>query len=101
MAKTSLAHPAHPVPEETRERGTCSGCDTTTKTLTAPRLNVEHSYRGPMYCLPCNPRFFTLDAQWSSLERRSANRPPPRAHAQQGEWTVTAPILQTLENSIH
>jgi len=65
----SLAHPAHPVPEETRERGQCSGCGTTTKTLTAPRPNVGHGYRGPMYCLPCNPRFFTLDAQWSYLER--------------------------------
>jgi hypothetical protein len=52
-----------------RERGTCSGCSTTTKTLTAPRPNVGHGYRGPMYCLPCNPRFFTLDAHFSSLER--------------------------------
>jgi hypothetical protein len=34
----SLAHPAHPVvpEEEARERGQCSGCGTTTKTLTAP-----------------------------------------------------------------
>ncbi len=69
VAKTSLAHPAYPVPEEARERGTCASCGTTTKTLTAPRPNVGHSYRGPMYCLPCNPRFFTLDAQWSGLER--------------------------------
>jgi hypothetical protein len=58
----SLAHPVHPVvPEETRECGTCSGCSTTTKTLTAPRPNVGHGYRGPMYCLSCNPRFFVLD----------------------------------------
>ena len=71
MDTKSLAHPAHPVvpEEEIRERGTCSGCGTTTKTLTAPRPNVRHSYRGPMYCLSCNPRFFTLDTQWSCLER--------------------------------
>jgi len=66
----SLAHPAHPVvPEETRERGVCSGCGTASKTLSAPRPNVGHGYTGPMYCLPCNPRFFTLDAHFSSLER--------------------------------
>jgi hypothetical protein len=69
MDTTTVAQPAHPVPEETRECGTCSGCGTTTKTLTAPRPNVGHGYRGPMYCLSCNPRFFTLDAQWSALER--------------------------------
>lgn len=67
MIERSLAHPAHPV--ETRERGTCSGCGTTTETLTAPRPNVGYGYEGPMYCLPCNPRFFVLDAQWSGLER--------------------------------
>jgi hypothetical protein len=66
MATTSLAHP---VPEETRERGTCSGCGTTAKTLTAPRPNVGHGYRGAMYCVACNPRFRTLDAVWSALER--------------------------------
>jgi hypothetical protein len=72
VSNTSLAHRAHPstpVPEETPERGTCSGCGTTTKTLTAPRPNVGHGYRGPMYCLSCNPRFFALGAQWSCLER--------------------------------
>ena len=72
MSDTSLAHCAHPstpVLEETRERGQCSGCGTTTKTLTAPRPNVGHAYEGPMYCLSCNPRFFDLDAHWSCLER--------------------------------
>ncbi len=70
MDTKSLAQPAHPVvPEETRERGQCSGCGTTTKTLTAPRPNVGRGYRGPMYCLSCNPRFFTLDAQRSGLAR--------------------------------
>ena len=70
MASTSLAHPAHPVvSEETRERGTCASCGTTTKTLTAPHPNVEHGYGGPMYCLSCNLRFFALDAHWSCLER--------------------------------
>ena len=70
VIERSLAQPAHPVvPEEPRERGICSGCGTTTKTLTAPRPNVDHGYEGPMYCLSCNPRFFTLDAQWSCLER--------------------------------
>jgi hypothetical protein len=68
LIEQSLAHPAHPVPEETRERGQCSGCGTKAKTLTAP-AKVGHGYQGPMYCLPCNPRFLTLDAQWSSLER--------------------------------
>jgi hypothetical protein len=29
------------------------------KTLTAPRSNVGNGYRGPMYCLSCNPRFST------------------------------------------
>ena len=67
MATTeSSASTAH---TSTRRRGTCSGCSTTTKTLTAPRPNVGHGYRGPMYCLACNPRFRTLDAQWSCLER--------------------------------
>ena len=76
MASTSLAHPAHPIaPEETHEArasGTCASCGTTTKTLTAPRHNVGHGYTGPMYCLPCNPRFGgdgMLEAQWSALER--------------------------------
>jgi hypothetical protein len=68
-SSASTAHPSTPVTEETRERGTCASCGTTTRTLTTPRPNVGHGYRGPMYCLPCNPRFFTLDAQWSGLER--------------------------------
>jgi hypothetical protein len=72
VANISLAQPAPPVPEETRERGTCASCGTRAKTLTAPRPNVGHGYTGPMYCLHCNPRFFTLDAQWSSLERMAA-----------------------------
>ena len=54
MAKTSLENPAHPVaPEETRECGTCSGCGTTTKTLTAP---------------------FTLDVHFSSMDDYSVIR---------------------------
>ena len=53
----------------TRERGTCFGCGTTTKTLTAPRPNVGHGYKGAMYCMSCNPRFFTLDMHFSCLER--------------------------------
>jgi hypothetical protein len=57
----SLAHPV--VPVETRECGTCSGCGTTAKRLTAPHPNAGYSYRGLMYCLSCNPRFFTLYAQ--------------------------------------
>ena len=72
VIERSLAHPAQPVPEETRERGTCSGCGTTTRTLTAPRPNVGHGYKGSMYCLSCNPRFFALDAQWSCLERMAS-----------------------------
>ncbi len=55
-----------------RECGACSGCGTTAKSLTAPRPNVGHGYRGEMYCLPCNPRFRTLDAQFSGLERVGA-----------------------------
>ncbi len=73
VIERSLAQPAHPVtPEETRECGQCSGCSTTTKTLTAPRPNVGHGYRGPMYCLPCNPRFFAVDMHFSCLERMDA-----------------------------
>ena len=71
MIKASLAQPAHKE-TTTRERGTCSGCGTTTKTLTAPRPNVPHDYKGEMFCLPCNPRFFALDANFSSLERMNA-----------------------------
>jgi hypothetical protein len=68
----SLAQPAQPT--TTRECGTCASCGTTTKTLTAPRPNVGHGYRGPMYCLPCNPRTgFTLGTQWSCLERMGAS----------------------------
>ncbi len=69
VIEKSLARPARTVPEETRERDTCSGCGTTTKTLTIPRPNVGHGYEGPRYCLSCKPRFFTLDAQWSGLKR--------------------------------
>ncbi len=68
MDTKSLAHPAHET-TTTRERGTCSGCGTTTKTLTAPRPNVDHDYEGPMYCMSCNPRFFTVDMHFSCLER--------------------------------
>ena len=67
VIERSLAHDAHPVdPEENRERGICASCGTRAKTLTAPRPNVGHGYTGPMYCLACNPRFFTLDAQITS-----------------------------------
>ena len=67
MATTeSSASSAQP---STRERGTCSGCGTTTKTLTAPRAKVGHGYDVPMYCMSCNPRFFTLDMHFSCLER--------------------------------
>jgi hypothetical protein len=74
MDASKSSAPAHPqgpeeTPDEARPTGTCSGCGTTTKTLTAPRPNVGHGYRGPMSCMSCNPRFFTLDAQWSCLER--------------------------------
>jgi hypothetical protein len=72
MDTARITQPAHRDPEETRERGTCASCGTTTKTLTAPRPDVGHGYRGPMYCLPCNPRFRTLDAQWACLERMDA-----------------------------
>jgi hypothetical protein len=71
LIKESLAHTGHET-TTTRERGTCSGCGTTTKTLTAPRPNVGHGYKGEMFCLSCNPRFFTLDMHFSSLERLDA-----------------------------
>ena len=70
LTMKSLAYPAHLVPEETRERGTCFGCGTTTKTLMAPILNAR-AYEGPMYCMCCNPRFFTVDMHFSCLERMS------------------------------
>jgi hypothetical protein len=57
-----------PPPTTTREKGTCSGCGTTTKTLTAPRPGAR-DHEG-MYCLSCNPRFLgTLEMHYSSLER--------------------------------
>jgi hypothetical protein len=64
----------NPNGKSAHERGTCASCGTATKTLTAPRPNVGHGYTGPMYCLPCNPRFGgdMLDAQWSSLERMAS-----------------------------
>ena len=61
----SLAHPAHPNP---RERGACATCGTTTKTLLATIPNAR-DYEGPMYCMSCNPRFFTVDMPFSCLER--------------------------------
>ncbi len=66
----SSAPPAPPA-KLTRERGTCSECGTTTKTLTAPHSGAR-DYTGPMYCLGCNPRFFALDTHFSSLERLEA-----------------------------
>jgi hypothetical protein len=68
MDTKSLAHPAHETTNTTRERGTCSGCGTTTKALLAPTPNVR-DYTGPMYCMSCNPRFFTVDMHFSCLER--------------------------------
>ena len=68
MITESLAHPV--VSEETRERGTCSGCGTTTKTLMAPIPNAR-DYEGPMYCMSCNPRSFTMDMHFSCLEGMS------------------------------
>jgi hypothetical protein len=67
VIEKSLAQPA----PTTREKGTCSGCGATTKTLTAP-IQGARDYEGPMYCLSCNPRFFTLDMHYSSLERLGA-----------------------------
>ncbi len=64
----SLAHPAPETTPTTRERGTCSGCGTTEKTLMAPIPN-DRDYTGPMYCMSCNPRFFTVDMHFSCLER--------------------------------
>jgi hypothetical protein len=63
---------AQPEQHTTRECGACASCGTTTKTLTAPRPNVGHGYKGEMYCVACNPRFFTLGTQWSCLERMGA-----------------------------
>ncbi len=67
MTEQSLAQPAHET--ASRERGTCSGCGTTSKALTAPKANVSRDYKGEMFCLHCNPRFFTLEMHFSSLER--------------------------------
>ncbi len=76
MIKQSLQQPAPPVPEEetreTRPCGTCTGCGTTEKTLTAPRPNTGRGYRGEMFCVSCNPRSRFLDAQWSGLARMGA-----------------------------
>ncbi len=71
MTMTRIAQLAPETTTTVRERGTCSGCGTTTKTLTAPHPTVGHGYEGPMYCMSCNPRFFTgsLDMPFSCLER--------------------------------
>ena len=61
----SSAPSAH---SSTRERGTCSGCGTATKTLLAPISNAR-DYEGQMYCMSCNPRFFAVDMHFSCLER--------------------------------
>ncbi len=70
MIEKSITHRAPPI---TRERGTCAGCGTTTKTLTAPHSGARN-YTGPMYCLGCNPRFAagTLNMHFSCLERLEA-----------------------------
>lgn len=68
MATASLAHSAPEATNTTRERGTCAGCGTTTKTLTAPYSNAR-DYKGDMFCISCNPRFFTMDMHFSCLER--------------------------------
>ena len=65
-----------PQPEQrttTRETGTCAGCGTTTKTLTAPRPNAGHSYKGEMYCVACNPRFGLRGIGRANLARLVAN----------------------------
>jgi hypothetical protein len=99
-SSASTAHPSTPVTEEARAArasGTCSGCGTRAKTLTAPCPNVGQGYTGPMYCLHCNPRFFTLDAQWSSLERGwSANRSPLIARDSFASEGATVPPPHTL-----
>ena len=69
MIKESVAHTGHEA-TATRKRGTCSGCGKTTKTLMAPVPNAR-GYEGPMYCMSCNPRFFTVDMHFSCLERMS------------------------------
>ena len=53
-----------------REKGRCSGCGTTRRALMAPISNPR-GYEGPMYCLPCNPRFGggMMDTHYSCLER--------------------------------
>lgn len=46
-----------------RTRGVCDGCGTTGKTLGMPeRLPYEEAkaYKGPMYCMSCNPVFGSL-----------------------------------------
>ncbi len=74
MDTTTVAHPAREATTTRFERGTCAECGTTTKTLTAPRPNVGHDYKGEMFCLSCNPRFVagTLDMHFSDLERLEA-----------------------------
>ena len=69
VIKESVAHTGHEA-TATRERGTCFGCGTTTKTLMAPIPNAR-GYEGPMYCMSCNPRFFTVDRENGLVHRRS------------------------------
>ncbi len=71
MAKTSVAQPEKHT--TTRETGTCAGCGTTEKTLTAPRPNAGHGYKGEMYCVACNPRFGLRGIGRANLARLVAN----------------------------
>ncbi len=55
----------------TRERGVCADCGEKAKALQAPKPNAGTGYAGPMFCMPCNPRFRMLDFHHASLERLS------------------------------
>ncbi len=52
-------------------RGVCADCGEKAKALQAPKPNAGTGYAGPMFCMPCNPRFRMLDFHHASLERLS------------------------------
>jgi hypothetical protein len=71
LIKESLAHPAHPVPKETRERGSCAGCGEPSGSISQgtgfPLVRDKES--GLMHHVRCLPGTRDLDAVWSALER--------------------------------
>lgn len=77
MANTSLAHQAHPVPEETRKAPSfCAGCNEPSGSISErtgfPLVRNRRGDGDLMYHVRCLPGTRELDAVWSGLERMGA-----------------------------